>query len=44
MAYLAANGEVFSKHYQDGRVTIHCRVAQQHLGAVHGDDVQIRRR
>jgi len=43
LAYLAAHGEVFSKHYQDGRVTVHCRLPQQHLGAVHGEDVEVRR-
>ncbi|MBN2217810.1 MAG: GTPase HflX [Pirellulales bacterium] len=43
MAYLAAHGEIFAKHYQDGRVTVHCRLAQRYLGAVHGEDVRIER-
>ncbi|HLA84140.1 MAG TPA: GTPase HflX [Thermoguttaceae bacterium] len=42
MAQLAAQGEIFSKHFQDGRVTIHCRLPQRHLGAIHGENVQIR--
>ncbi len=41
MAYLAAQGEIFSKHYQNGRVTIHCRLPQRHLGAIRQEDVQI---
>jgi len=44
MAYLAAHGEVFAKHYQNGRVTVHCRLAQRYLGAIHGEDVLIERR
>jgi GTP-binding protein HflX len=34
-AYLAAHGEVLSKRYQDDRVVIHCRIAQDHLGRIH---------
>ncbi len=34
MAYLAAQGEVLSKRYQDERVTIHCRLPKKHLGRI----------
>ncbi|MBN1588905.1 MAG: GTPase HflX [Pirellulales bacterium] len=42
MAYLAAKGEVFSKNYQNGRVTIHCRLPERHLGSIRGENVEIR--
>jgi GTPase len=42
MAYLASAGEVYSKHFQDGRVTVHCRLPQQHLGAIRQEGVEIR--
>lgn len=32
LAFLAARGEVLSKRYRDGRVVVHCRIAQRHLG------------
>ncbi|HBO44449.1 MAG TPA: GTPase HflX [Planctomycetaceae bacterium] len=44
MAYLAAHGEIFSKHFQNGAVTIHCRLPERHLGGVRGDGVCVRRR
>jgi GTPase len=34
MAYLAAHGEVLSKHYRDSRVVVHCRIPSQHLGRI----------
>ena len=34
MAYLAAKGEVLSREFKGERVTIHCRIAQQHLGKI----------
>jgi GTP-binding protein HflX len=44
LAYLAAKGEVFSKHYTDSRVVVHCRIAQHHLGRLDGDggDIAVR--
>jgi GTP-binding protein HflX len=42
LAYLAAHGEIFSKHYRDSRVLVHCRVPQQYLSRIHGDSVEIR--
>jgi GTP-binding protein HflX len=42
MAYLAAHGEVFSKHFQDGVVTIHCRLPERHMGALQEDGVEVR--
>jgi GTPase len=31
LAYLAANGEVFSKQFHENRVTVHCRIPKHHL-------------
>lgn len=41
LAYLAANGEIFSKRYHDHRVVVHCRIPQKHLGAIRDDGVTI---
>ena len=41
LAYLAANGEVFSKRYHDHRVTVHCRLPQKYLGAIRQDGVNV---
>ena len=41
MAYLARNGEVLSKKYDDSRVTIHCRIAQRHLGRIEREGVVV---
>jgi GTP-binding protein HflX len=43
LAYLSAHGEVLSKHYHDSRVTVHCRMPQQHLGALQENGAEIRR-
>ena len=37
LAYLAAHGEIFSKHYRDSRVVVHCRIPQQYLSRIQGD-------
>jgi GTP-binding protein HflX len=42
LAYLAAKGEVLSKHYTDSRVIVHCRIAQHHLGKIHGEAIAVR--
>ncbi len=42
LAYLAAHGEIFSKHYRDSRVLVHCRIPQQYLSRIQGDSVEIR--
>jgi len=42
MAYLAANGEVISKQYYDGRVVVHCRIPARHLGRIKQDAISIR--
>ncbi len=42
MAYLAANGEVYSKHYRDSRVVVHCRMPREILGRIEGDSVDVR--
>jgi GTPase len=34
LAYLAAHGEVLSKHFTDSHVIVHCRISQQHLSRV----------
>jgi GTP-binding protein HflX len=42
MAYLAAHGEVFSRQFQDGRVTIHCKLPRQHLGPLREEGTIVR--
>jgi GTP-binding protein HflX len=42
MAYLAANGEVISQHFQENRVVVHCRLPHGHLGRIEEDAVTIR--
>ncbi len=42
LAYLAANGEVLSKHYADSRVIVHCRIAKQHLDRINKDASAVR--
>jgi len=42
LAYLAANGEVLSKHYNDSRVIVHCRISQQHLGRINSEAISVR--
>ena len=42
LAYLSAHGEVFSKHYEEDHVTVHCRLPQPKLGAIRKHDVVIR--
>ncbi|HVU85734.1 MAG TPA: GTPase HflX [Pirellulales bacterium] len=34
LAFLAAHAEVLSQQYNDSRVTVHCRIPQQHLGPI----------
>ncbi len=41
LAYLAANGEIFSKQYHDHRVTVHCRIPQKYVGVIREDGVTI---
>ena len=41
LAYLAANGEIFSKKYHDHRVTVHCRLPHKFLEAIRQDGVEI---
>jgi GTP-binding protein HflX len=42
LAYLAAHGEVLSKHYNDSKVVVHCRIPQKHLGRITGEQLTIR--
>lgn len=42
LAYLAAKGEILSKHYTDSRVVVHCRIAQEHLSRVGGEAFSVR--
>jgi GTP-binding protein HflX len=44
MAYLAANGEILSKRFNDSRVTIHCRLPRKHLGRIQGPTTTVRER
>ena len=34
LAYLSANGEVVSTHYEEETVTVHCRIPQKYLGRI----------
>jgi GTP-binding protein HflX len=43
-AFLAAHGEVLSKSYQDSRVVIHCRIAENHLGRIREEAIAVRPR
>jgi GTPase len=42
LAFLAAHGEVLSQQYHDSRVTVHCRISQQHLGPIRDAATSIR--
>lgn len=42
MAYVAAHGEILSRHYNESRVTLHCRIPQRFLGRIHDTDTIIR--
>lgn len=42
MAYLAANGEILSKRFNDSRVTLHCRLPRKHLGRIREPNTDIR--
>lgn len=44
MAYLAAHGEVLSRHFSDSRVTLHCRIPQRFLGRINDPETVIRLR
>ncbi len=44
MAYLAAHGEILSKQFSDGRMTVHCRIPQHYLGRINEDSVTVRPR
>ena len=41
LAYLAAHGEVFSKHFRDSRVVVHCRIPQHYLERIRADAVTV---
>ena len=43
-AFLSAHGEVLSKSYQDSRVVIHCRIAENHLGRIRDEAIAVRPR
>lgn len=43
LAFLASHAEVLSRHYHDGRVTVHCRVARKYLGRIFHDQGVVRR-
>jgi GTPase len=42
LAYLAARGEVFSKHFHDSRVTVHCRIPKEHLERIRHELLSVR--
>jgi GTP-binding protein HflX len=42
LAYLSEFGEVLSRTFAENRVTVHCRIAQKHMGPLNdGDDVHV---
>ena len=42
LAYLSEYGEVLSRTFAENRVTVHCRIAQKHMGPLRdGDDVHV---
>jgi GTP-binding protein HflX len=42
LAYLAANGEVLSKTFNDSKVVVHCRISQHFLSRMENDGVVVR--
>jgi GTP-binding protein HflX len=42
LAYLAAHGEVLSKHYNDSCVVVHCRISQQYLDRINHETLAVR--
>lgn len=42
LAYLAAHGEVLSKHYNGAKVVVHCRIPQKYLGRIAGEPLVVR--
>jgi len=42
LAYLARHGEVLSQHYIDDRVTIHCRIPQEHVARIGQNGTSVR--
>ena len=41
LAYLAAHGEVLSKHYNDSSVRVHCRISPHHLARVTAEAISV---
>jgi GTP-binding protein HflX len=44
LAYLAAQGEILSRRYNEDRVTIHCRVPERHLGRIRESAISVTER
>jgi GTP-binding protein HflX len=44
LAYLAQHGEILSRTYADGRVSVHCRMPRKNLGRIAPSDAAIRLR
>jgi GTP-binding protein HflX len=42
IAWLAAHGEVLSRHFADDRVTIHCRIPASMVGRIAADEAVVR--
>jgi GTP-binding protein HflX len=42
LAFLSAHGEVLSKSYHEGRVTVHCRIPRAQLGRIKPDEAEVR--
>ena len=41
LAYLAAHGEVLSKHFHDSLVTVHCRIPKHYLDCIQNDLISV---
>ena len=44
LAYLAAQGEILSRRYDENRVIIHCRIPERHLGRVRESAISVTER
>ncbi len=42
LAYLASHGKVLSKSYQNGKVTVHCKLPRRHVGKIEESGTTVR--
>lgn len=41
LAYLSKYGDVMSRTYNEERMTVHCRIPQEHLGRISGEEAKV---